>query len=237
MQNHRYNVERIKAVSNALGNLKDLVVFVGGATVSLYADRMAEEVRETMDIDIVVQIFTRLEFEKLENELRQLGFESDTSASFVGRYKFKSLLVDVMPISEDILGFSNKWYKEGFDSAIDYTIDEHHSVKIFSPPYFLATKIEAFKSRGKNHQGEYDGRTSDDFEDIVFVLENRLAIWEEIKASSTSVKNYLKREFAWLLAMPYIDEWLDAHVSYTLPYDEPATDYLIQQLKDFTKAG
>lgn len=33
------NITRIKAVNNALGILKDKVVFVGGATVSLYPDR------------------------------------------------------------------------------------------------------------------------------------------------------------------------------------------------------
>ena len=42
--NHHRNITRIKAVSNALEDLKDLVVFVGGATVSLYADRIAPEV-------------------------------------------------------------------------------------------------------------------------------------------------------------------------------------------------
>jgi hypothetical protein len=53
---HRTNITRIEAVNNALGNLKDDFVFVGGATVSLYADRMAEEVRPTDDIDILVEL-------------------------------------------------------------------------------------------------------------------------------------------------------------------------------------
>jgi hypothetical protein len=107
MKNHSYNIERIKAVSEALADLKDEVVFVGGATVSLYADRMAEEVRETMDIDIVVQLYSRIEYAKLEDRLRQIGFSNDTTARFLGRYKFGDLIVDVMPTSEDILGFSN----------------------------------------------------------------------------------------------------------------------------------
>lgn len=52
---HQTNLLRIKAVYNALGSLQDDVVFVGGATVSLYADRMAEEVRPTDDIDILIE--------------------------------------------------------------------------------------------------------------------------------------------------------------------------------------
>ncbi len=47
---HRLNIIRIKGVYNALGELKDSVVFVGGATVSLYADMPDQvDVRPTED--------------------------------------------------------------------------------------------------------------------------------------------------------------------------------------------
>ncbi len=39
---HSINISRIKEVKIALEPLKDNFVFVGGATVSLYAERMAE---------------------------------------------------------------------------------------------------------------------------------------------------------------------------------------------------
>jgi len=71
---HHANVTRIKAVSNALGPLKNDVVFVGGATVSLYADRRAIEIRPTDDVDIVVEIATRVEYAELEEQLRKMGF-------------------------------------------------------------------------------------------------------------------------------------------------------------------
>lgn len=234
MKNHHINIDRIRAVAEALGKLKDDVVFVGGATVSLYADRMAQEVRETLDVDIVVQIYTSLDYAKLEDQLRQLGFSHDITANFVGRFKLGDLIVDVMPISEAILGFSNKWYKEGFEAAIEHTIGDHYQIKIFTAPYFIASKIAAFRNRGKNKQGEYDGRTSDDFHDIIFILENRSSIWDEIKLSPASVRAYLKKEFANLLAGPYIEEWIDVHVSYNSP---PATYYIMQQLNDFIKAA
>lgn len=41
------NIVRIKSVNNALQELRENVVFVGGATVSLYADRPIMEVRPT----------------------------------------------------------------------------------------------------------------------------------------------------------------------------------------------
>ena len=52
---HQENITRIRAVRNALGDLKDDVVFVGGATVSLYTDRRTEDVRPTDDIDVVIE--------------------------------------------------------------------------------------------------------------------------------------------------------------------------------------
>ena len=67
---HNENITRIKAVYNALGDLKNKVVFVGGATVSLYADRQATEVRPTDDVDILIEISSNWEFANLDQQLR-----------------------------------------------------------------------------------------------------------------------------------------------------------------------
>ena len=47
---HAANVARIKTVYDALEEIVREVVFVGGATVSLYADRPATESRPTEDV-------------------------------------------------------------------------------------------------------------------------------------------------------------------------------------------
>jgi hypothetical protein len=44
---HHVNIVRIKVVANALDTLKEKVVFVGGATISLYPDKPVLEVRPT----------------------------------------------------------------------------------------------------------------------------------------------------------------------------------------------
>lgn len=223
---HQTNITRIRAVSNALGDLKDQVVFVGGATVSLYADRAAAEARATEDVDIVVEIASRWEYAALEEQLRKMGFQNDTSGKFLGRYLLPGIIVDVMPTDETILGFSNAWYQGGFKTAIDYTIDEQHQVKIFSPPYFMASKLEAFKNRGKN-----DGRTSTDFEDIIYVLENRRSIWDEMKNSDEPVHSYLLKHFKALRNNKYIEEWIGSHSSY---YSPPSTYYILEDMGKFT---
>jgi hypothetical protein len=51
---HHINIVRIKAVANALDSLREKVVFVGGATISLYPERQVFEVRPTDDVDVII---------------------------------------------------------------------------------------------------------------------------------------------------------------------------------------
>jgi hypothetical protein len=41
---HHLNITRIKSVFHCLGELREKVVFIGGATVSLYVDCNTEEI-------------------------------------------------------------------------------------------------------------------------------------------------------------------------------------------------
>lgn len=106
---HRANITRIKAVSNSLAHLKDKVVFVGGATVSLYADRAAIETRPTDDVDIVVEIATKWDYAELEEQLRRIGFQNDINSTYIGRFTLTGIIIDVMPTDISILGFTNVW--------------------------------------------------------------------------------------------------------------------------------
>lgn len=218
------NITRIKAVSNALDSLKENVVFVGGATVSLYADRETEDPRPTDDVDVLVEISSRKAYAELEQQLRNNGFQHDTTATFIGRFLIQGLTVDVMPTDETILGFSNQWYKQGFDSAINFPIDELHSVKIFPAPLFIAAKLEAFKNRGNN-----DGRLSSDFEDIIFILENRSTIWHELKNTSGTLKLYLLEAFNNLRRNKYINEWIEAHTRQRVYLILEGMDYFLSE--------
>jgi predicted nucleotidyltransferase len=223
---HRVNITRIKAVSNALSNLQIPLVFVGGATVSLYADLdFREDARPTDDVDIVVEIATYKNFAAVENKLRGLGFENDTESKIICRYKYQGLIVDIMPTDNKVLGFSNKWYAAGFKNAIDFEIDKQHKIKIFTVAYFIASKLEAYRSRGNN-----DGRSSTDFEDIVFVLNTRSAIWQNLQDAPKEINQYLKKQFSQLLAHPYIDEWISVHLNY---YEQRRVNFIIGSLTEF----
>lgn len=206
---HQDNINRIKVLYTALGELAPDVVFFGGSVVSLYADRPTSGLRPTEDIDILVEVISYIQYSQLEEILRKKGFENDSTSGVICRYRIHGIMVDVMPTDEKILGFANIWYKEGLANAITMDIGENCRVLLFSAPFFLAAKIEAFKARGNN-----DGRTSTDFEDIVFILNNRNTIWEEMNTAPFSLKKYLNTEFINLQKSPYLSEWISSHLEF-----------------------
>lgn len=225
---HRINITRIKAVYNALSILQNAVVFVGGATVSLYAERKTEEVRPTDDVDVLIELWSYRDYSQIEEQLRKMGFVNDTDSKVICRYKIHGITVDIMPTGENVLGFSNKWYPDGFKHAMDVSITQDCRVKIFSSPYFIASKLDAFTSPTReNHD---DGIFSSDFEDIIFVLENRSSVWQEMDEAPEDVKNYLQQTFTALMSHPEFEEWVDAHAGYGTP---PATEFIVESLKKF----
>ena len=205
----RESITRIKVVYDALEELANEVVFVGGATVALYADRPSAEARPTDDVDILVELMHYRDYAAIEERLRSKGFTNDTESGIICRYRVQGIIVDVMPTGENTLGFTNSWYEQGYATAVTHALDEHYSIKIFHPVYFLATKMEAF-----NNRGDGDGRWSSDFEDIVYVLNNRNSIWEELQTSDTAVKAYLKEQFRFLLENEYFGEWISVHLEH-----------------------
>lgn len=162
------NLSMLKLAHDLLEDLADEVVFVGGATTCLYVDlTIAEDIRPTDDVDCVIEITNRKEFDAFQAKLRKKGFSHDTSKGApICRFKYgEALVLDVMPNDENILGFSNSWYKEGIKNKEEKNIADM-KIFIFSLPYFLASKFEAFNGRGKN-----DPRMSWDLEDIVLVID------------------------------------------------------------------
>lgn len=207
---HQTNITRIKAVAGLLKALQQEVVFVGGATVSLYAGAAAAESRPTDDVDVVIELASYRGYAELDGQLRKAGFLNDIESGVICRYRVDGIIVDIMPTEPEVIGFSNKWYPEGFKQAIAVQLGDQE-VRIFSLPYFIASKLEAFKSRGKN-----DYRFSSDFEDIVYVLENNGDAENLLADMPATVREYLKREFAILLNDKDLEEGLYAHL-------EPAT--------------
>jgi predicted nucleotidyltransferase len=206
MSNHKININDVKLVAIALGELKDQVVFVGGSILTLYInDTGAEKVRETMDVDFTLKLFTYNAFNEIQERLSQLGFHPDPFGHSINSYKYKGIPVDIMLAVDSPLGSCNRWYQKGFSSLQKVTV-EGETIQVFSAPYFLATKFEAFNDRGK------DMRTSHDLEDIIYVINNRDNIVEEISTANKEVQLFLQTEIRKLLGNRLIEEILSYHI-------------------------
>jgi hypothetical protein len=146
----------------------------------------------------------------LEDKLRARGFKNDTRAGApICRWIYKDIKVDVMPTDSDVLGFSNRWHEEGIELKISKTLPDGTEIFVFPPEYYLAAKFEAHNARGGN-----DLRQSHDFEDIIYLLDNCSNLLDNINASSSSVKMYLKKECQNLLANPNIIEGIESALPY-----------------------
>ncbi len=204
------NLLRMKAVAQALAGLGQDYVFVGGATVALYATdaALAGEIRPTDDVDVIVELASYSGYAGLDEKLRGLGFQNDVYSEVICRYTIQGIIVDVMPTDPSVIGFSNRWYPEGFATAIPHELEAGTVIRIFTLTYFVAAKWEAFKGRGRNRY-----RTSKDFEDLVYVLENVDDFEEQMKAGPAQVRAWLKEELAGLIGTDAFEEGLYAHLT------------------------
>jgi predicted nucleotidyltransferase len=193
-------------VAEALKDIKQNMVFVGGAVVSLYTDDpAADEVRPTQDIDMTLNIVNLSHWEKVQVELGVLGFHPDPFGHAICSYKYKDIPVDIMATEDGPLGPANRWYKIGFENL--WTVKaKDQDIKILSAPCYLATKFEAFNGRGSDY------RTSHDIEDIVYVLDNRINIVEEISNDDKRIANFIKEQLQIISNKGLLNEVLMAHI-------------------------
>lgn len=208
MLNRKININSLVELANVLNSFEAKFVFVGGAVLELYTDDPAsEEVRITTDIDLTIEVTGYADLSKIEGALYTKGFIPDPEGNTTHSYLWHGLKIDLIPSNEQIIGFSNRWYKSGITKAVELHI---LSSKLLILPfaYFLASKLEAFNDRGK---GEY--RTSHDFEDIIFIINNNSKAVEEVLSSQPDVKNFIQSEFKKLLDNKHVEEYISAHLS------------------------
>jgi len=190
------NLDTLLLAVEKLGELCNEMVFLGGCTTGLLiTDQASPPVRETKDVDVIVEVTTRAEYYKLSEKLRELGFKEDQSEGApLCRWVTDGVILDVMPTDSKILGFSNVWYPIAMKEAVEIELLNGSKIKVVTAPYFLATKLEAFDGRG---DGDY--LLSHDLEDLISVIDGRPEIIDEVRQSNEDVKNYLSEKFSILL--------------------------------------
>ena len=199
----------IEAVEQ-LGELADEMVFVGGcATGLLITDKATPPIRITKDVDAIVQVMSRGDYYQFSDRLRAQGFSEDSSDDApICRWKSADgILLDVMPIDPDVLGFGNEWYEPATKHAQEYLLPTGRTIKLISAPYFLITKLDAFKGRGEN-----DYLMSHDIEDIIAVFDGRVELVNDVKSAETELVTELSKRFNNLLKDSSFLEAVSGHM-------------------------
>ena len=208
MHNKIINLALVAQVAQGLKELNEKMVFIGGAVISLYTDDpAADEIRPTTDIDMTINLANYFEWTKMQERLSELDFYPDPQGQSICSYKFQEISIDIMPAEDSSIGVSNTWYKPGFKYLQQIKLPDGISINILPAPYFLATKLEAFKDRGNN-----DFYGSHDYEDIIYLLDNRTTIVEEIRTADNEVKDYIKSELTAITNHKQAEEILAMHI-------------------------
>ena len=182
------NLQLLTEAARLLIPLLDELVFVGGSTTGLLiTDEGAGDVRPTFDVDAITEITSYADYVIFSERLRKLGFTEDASEDApLCRWLHGETRLDVMPLDESVLGFSNRWYEAALGSAQEYELEPGLHIRVVTAPYFCATKIEAFRGRGK---GDY--LSSHDLEDLITVVDGRSGLVNELRSAPADVRSYI----------------------------------------------
>ncbi|MFZ2315250.1 MAG: hypothetical protein WAW86_06300 [Gammaproteobacteria bacterium] len=213
-------------MARKLGPLNDEVVYLGGCSTALFiTDSLLLDVRPTKDVDCIVDIVSRSEYYRFAKKLEKQRFKQSMNESVICRWRYDDVILDVMPIDEEILTFGNRWYKEAIAKPIAHQLADDLIIKSITAPYLLATKIEAFNSRG-----DRDFLASYDFEDIINVISGRIEIVEEVNIENEELKKHLKNFFEEMLKDDEFITALPAHIN-----EGPATEQRLKTVTDRIK--
>ncbi len=201
----------LELAAGILGPLLDEVVFVGGATVHLWiTEEAAPPVRATDDVDLICDVTTYSEYQALAERLRDRDLEEAIGEPIICRWRHRpsGLAIDVMPAAEKVLGFSNRWYPLGIETAIERTLASGVRIRAVAPPLVIATKLAAWRGRGHG-----DIIRSLDVHDIIVLINGRPELADELAAQADELRTYVGRELAALIDESYFEYVIESAVA------------------------
>lgn len=205
------SADEIAAVVQALGDLKDRCLLTGGTSIPFYCtERQDEAPRATRDVDVILHVHTRGDFQEIEELLRQRGFNHDHREDApICRWLLHDIItVDVMPLDESVLGFTNPWYAAGWELSIPVQITPDCQWRMLSAPFVLAAKCVAYQSRGAG-----DPQSSHDLEDIIRLINARPALPREVAAAPTACQQFIVGFFGKLLRLSDLPFIIAGHLN------------------------
>jgi predicted nucleotidyltransferase len=213
------NEALLESAADILGPLVDEVVFVGGATVHLWlTEPSAPPVRATDDVDVICDVASYVQYQALAERLRDRGLEEAMDEPVICRWRHREsgLAIDLMPTSEEVLGFSNPWYKLGIATAVELQLPSGKRIRAVAPPVVMATKLAAWLGRGRG-----DILASLDVHDIIVLVDGRPELIDELTAQPEDLRDYVAAKLASLREVARFEYVVQAAVA---GYGEVATE-------------
>jgi hypothetical protein len=110
--------------------------------------------------------------------------------------------VDIVATADTGIGPTNRWYRDAVASADTYLVEPGLEVLAIAPIYFIATKLEAFRGRGR---GDY--QASHDLDDVFATLSGLEPLRTGIETAETEVARAVRSELSQLAGT---DAFMDA---------------------------
>jgi hypothetical protein len=189
------NLTHLRDIAAALGSLRDEVVFVGGSTAGLLlSDPATAGIRATFDVDAIVDARSLPEYQRFERRLEEQGFVRDPDGTVICRWLHRpsGTVFDLMPVDPGVLGFSNPWYADAILTAKPMNLDGI-AIRVISGPAFVATKMEAFRTRGNGDLFSHD------LEDVLTVVDGRPELADELRVAPEALRNAVATALASVL--------------------------------------
>ncbi|GGH03620.1 hypothetical protein [Silvibacterium dinghuense] len=223
------NLALLEEAAEKLAPFLNEIVFVGGVTLGiLISDPASAPIRNTSDVDVIAEIVTYADYIEFSERLREQGFSEDMGEGApTCRWKSGALTLDVLAIREEVLGYTNIWYESALNNPMPIELSSGRSVQIIKAPFFLGTKMEAFRGRGQS-----DFAASHDLEDFIAVIEGRDELLAEIEECPTDLRGYLAQAAQSLLGESLFKDVLPGFV-----LDDGRVPLILDRLAKIAQTG
>ncbi len=215
------SLDRIARVAEALGDLRDRVVFIGGAIAPLLQSHPPfPRARPTKDVDAVTATTSYSDLEALDRALRAREFRTPAAPAIADNAEGRpqthvhkwvapgGIEFDLVPSGAHFGGSGSAWDQHAITLSETLEIRAGLPIKHANAPSFLAMKWAAHHDRGKD-----DPINSADLEDILALIASRPTIVDELQHSPPELCQFVRDNTAGFLGDRDAGDLLAAHLN------------------------
>ena len=202
--------QRLVSVARALGDLRERVVFIGGAIAPLLqTDPPFREARITSDVDAIIATVSYTATQHVQEDLVRVGFTPAADARHAHRWIAPNgIPFDLVPAGAHLGGTGGLADRLAIETAATTHVEPGLVIRHASGPGFVALKWAAHEDRGRD-----DPLYSDDLLDILALVASRPTLVDEVAGAPQELRTYLAEQSRDFLADPNAEDLLAAHLN------------------------